>query len=151
MKTVFLLLFVLISLSLQSQITNKSSVFVHEVKNRFPLIYQTIDSMARLNEYVMRTDVIDSTIIKQCTAFLTIGYMVSNPKFYCNVDTETFNVFYLRAITENHRGNIMDCYNKNTFDARNACLNLDWKKVLDSLVKQIGDYHLKVIRRTYNT
>jgi uncharacterized protein YpuA (DUF1002 family) len=121
------------------------------MKTRFPLIYRAIDSTARLNEYVMRENFIDSTIMTQCRSFLTIGFMISNPERLCNVNSETFNVFYLRAITENHQGNIMDCYNKNTFDARNACLNLDWKKVLDSLVKQIGDYHLKVLRRTYNT
>lgn len=148
MKLLLLVLAILLSIPIYSQISSRNSVIIAEMQNRFPLIYKAIDSTARINMFVMKSNHVDSIIMTQCRSFLTIGFMITNPERLCNVNSEIFNVLYLQAITQNHEGSITDCINKLTFDARNACLNLNWKKVLDSLVNQIGDYHISVARKT---
>jgi len=148
MKTLLLLLTIFIALPIKSQVLIEDQVFISAMKQSFPLTYQTIDSMARINKYIMIDSTINSEILSQCRAFIIITHITANPQFYCDVSADVFISFYIQAIKENSKSIIRDCMKTNGYDARNACLNPDWWKVLNSLAKQIGDYHLAQIKRT---
>lgn len=114
------------------------------VKDGFPLTYKNIDQHAR--ETGTSEKKINSAILNQCECFILVGNMLINPERNCEVSKKAFGTFFVLATLENTNvkdltpERMFECIKCVSFDERFSCMDLDWRGVLKSLVKQIIQY-----------
>jgi hypothetical protein len=115
------------------------------VQNGFPLTYKSIDKNAR-DKWGDNQRKIDATILNECECFVLVGNMIINPEGNCDVDKRAFGTFFVIATLENTNTKdltpekIFECISCMSFDERFSCMNLNWRGVLKSLIKQIMEY-----------